>query len=140
VELLIVSVAASMILFILVAVAPTEEPGRQSIHTMVGADPQARRQRRVSVSAQVAERPAPRPLKVRHGQARQMAVAQPVADVTQPISPAGADWGPLQLPKPAAVAPRLDWARQTSESSRRYQGERYADSLVASLVSPTQAS
>jgi hypothetical protein len=139
VELLAVSVIASMILFMLVALAPSAEPGRQPHRAMVGADPQARRHHRVAYSAQVVQRPAPRPLRVRGERVRAVAAAPAVAEVTQPISPAAEGWSPLQLPKPTAVPARLDWARQTSETSRRYQGERHADNLVASLLrsSPT---
>lgn len=142
-ELQIVAFIAVGILLMLVVLSPGAKRGRHPVHTMVGKDQHARRLQRATYSAQVAERSAPRPLRVAGEHVRpvaQMARPAPIPAARAPLTPGDEGWGPLQLPKPAAVPVRLDWARQTAESAQRNQGERYADGQVASLLGPARAS
>ena len=147
-ELLIAAAVAAGILASIALLSPGVERRRTPLHTAVGRDQHTQRLQRASFAAQVAQRNAPRPLRV-SGPTVQSAETPAVAAprMTPGAAPAAAGFlasaqtegpsGPLLLPPPPAIAPRLDWARQTSDSLSRNQRERNADGLVASLLGPT---
>ena len=125
-ELFIAAAGAAGLLVLIAFLSPAIERERRPIRSMVGRDLHARRMGRASLAAQVAQRKEPRPLRVSGDTIRPMEAT--LIDV-----PAAVPAAPFLA---SAAAPRLDWARQVSDSSTRGRRERNADSLVASLLKP----
>lgn len=130
-EILVLAAVAVAILVIIAFASPVQRR-RSPVHYTVGRDHHANRVRRAGLAPQVEPRRAPRALRVSGPNIRPVHEAVVIAPASVPV----------QLPArpaafvPAVTPPRLDWARQTSQSISYNQRERNADNLVASLVQP----